>query len=57
MQPLFTDDVMALSQGSYLLDPIRARAASAFDKTIPALATSGKRILRVLEVGAGMTAA
>ena len=56
MQPLFADDVMARFQGSYLLNPIRARAASVFDKTITALATSGERILRVLEVGAGMTA-
>lgn len=50
MQPLFADDVMARFQGSYLLDPIRARAASVFGKTITALATSGKRVLRVLEV-------
>ena len=48
---------MTRLQGSFLFEPIRTRTASVFDKTITALATSGKRVLRVLEVGAGMATA
>ena len=44
---------MARYHGSFLFEPIRARAVSIFNKIITALVTSGKRVLRILEVGAG----
>ena len=53
MQALFADDVMTRYHGSFLFEPVRARAAGIFDETITALAASGKRVLKVLEVGAG----
>lgn len=44
---------MTRYHGSFLFEPIRARAARIFDETIMALAAGGKRVLRVLEVGTG----
>lgn len=43
--------------GIFLFGQICALAASTFDETITALAASGKRVLKVLEVGAGMVTA
>lgn len=53
MQALFADDVMTQFYGDRLFGETCSRAASTFDETITALAVSGKRVLRVLEVGAG----
>jgi len=43
--------------GEFLFGEICALAASTFGETIAALAAGGKRVLKVLEVGAGMVAA
>jgi len=40
--------------GGFLFEGICALAASTFDEAITALAAGGKRVLKVLEVGAGM---
>ena len=53
VQALFADDVMTQLYGGTLFRRISALASSAFDETITALAASGKRVLKVLEVGAG----
>ena len=44
---------MTRYNGSFLFEPIRALVASIFDKIVTALAAGGKRVLKVLEVGAG----
>ena len=57
VQALFADDVMTQLYGGPLFRQISALATSTFDETITALAASGKRVLKVLEVGAGTVTA
>ena len=57
MQALFADDVMTRFYGGALFERSSSLAASVFDETITALGTSGKRVLKVLEVGAGTVVA
>ena len=55
VRALFSDDILNkfYSSGDGLFGPICEAAANAFDRTITAFAESGKRVLRVLEIGAG----
>ncbi|KAF9653249.1 hypothetical protein BDM02DRAFT_3182788 [Thelephora ganbajun] len=53
VQALFADGVLNRFYGDFLFGEICSRAATAFGETITAFAASGKRVLRVLEVGAG----
>lgn len=54
MQALFSDDIMnKFYGGDGFFGPICEVAAKVFDQTVTAFANSGKKVLRVLEVGAG----
>ena len=54
VQALFSDDILSkfYSRDGFF-GPICEAAAKTFDQTITAFVESGKKVLRVLEVGAG----
>ena len=54
VQALFSDDILNKFYGvDGFFGPICEAATKSFDQTITAFARSGKKVLRVLEVGAG----
>lgn len=54
VQSLFSDDILNKFYGKDgFFEPMCEAAAKTFDQTITAFADSGKKVLRVLEVGAG----
>ena len=54
VQALFSDDILnKFYSGDGFFGPICDAAAKTFDQTITAFSESGKKVLRVLEVGAG----
>lgn len=54
VQALFADDILNKFYGEEgFFGPICEAATKSFDQTITAFAESGKKVLRVLEVGAG----
>lgn len=54
VRALFSDDILnKFYSGDGLFGPVCEAAADAFDRTITAFVESGKKVLRVLEIGAG----
>jgi hypothetical protein len=55
MQALFSDDIMDRFYNSGFFSSICELAVDVFQKSISAISHHGKRVIRVLEVGAGIS--